>query len=219
MTTALLRPLAAATRWQPIAGATLVVAVALPVKIRDLSEPDSAVATLRFVAIILASSACFVVDDDAADVLASSPATLVRRRLLRIGVGAGLVAVPWAFALSAVESRGIGDIPVLAMTFELATLLVVGVAAAVALERWRGLRDPGVAASPLVFVLALLASRLPERWALFAPAHNSWTAAHLRWAVLLAAGALLFAWCTRDPAARSLVRRPPAHLDRAAPQR
>ena len=203
---ALRRPLAAAIRWQPMVLGTLLVAVLLAVKAPDVTSAESAVLWLRVVAIVLASSACFVLDDDAAELLSPSPASLARRRTLRLGVAVGLVALPWAGSVLAVSMRPRVDVPVWGLTLELAALLAVGLAAAAAMDRWTGVPDPGVGASPLVFALALLAFRLPARWALYVPPGPAWDDAHLRWAALLGGASLVLAWSMRDPAARSARR-------------
>jgi hypothetical protein len=116
---------------------------------------------------------------------------------------AALVTPLWWAAVSFLSTaRGV-DVPVLGLTLELAALVMLGLAAAAALDRWSGVPDPGVGASPLVFGSALLASRLPERWALVVPPGPAWTDAHVRWAVLLACSVLVLGWLTRDPATRA----------------
>lgn len=186
-----------------MAVAAAVIAVVLWLKAGDIASTGSALTLLRFVAIILASSVCFVLDDDAADVLASSPATLRSRRLMRLYAGAALVVPPWLAALGSVSRAHGVDVPVLALTLEVAALVLVGLAAAAALERCTALPDPGVAASAVVFGLALVAFHLPPQWALFVPPEPGWGQAHLRLAGLVVAAMLLLAWCTRDPAAPS----------------
>lgn len=203
---ALGRPLAAAVRWQPVIVGTLLVAVLLAVKAPDITSTGSAILWLRLFAIVLASSACFVLDDEAAQLLASSPLSLAGRRTLRVAVAGALVAVPWTTCVVVMSRRPTVDVPVAALTLELVTLLGVGLAAAAALDRWSGVPDPGVVASPLVVALALLAFRLPERWALYVPPGSAWLAGHLRWAGLLAVAVLVLAWSMRDPAARSARR-------------
>jgi len=200
---ALRRPLAAAIHWQPVVVGTLLAAILIAIKAPDIASTGSAILWLRLIAIVLASSACFVLDDDAAQLLASSPFSLARRRALRILVAAGLVAVPWAACVMVLAGRPTVDVPVTALTLELAALLGIGLAAAAVLDRSTGVPDAGVVASPLVVALALLAFRLPERWALYVGPGSGWVDAHLRWAGLLAAAALVLAWCMRDPAARS----------------
>jgi hypothetical protein len=59
-----------------------------------------------------------------------------------------------------------------------------------------------MAAGPAVFAAAILASVLPSSWALYATPGDSWAAAHLRWACVLAGALALLVPTVGDPAQR-----------------
>ena len=193
-------PYLAAVRWQPAAVAALGAAGLLAWRADDLADPGSGILVLRGVAALLALGAVFLLDDAAADVLASSPTSLAWRRASRLLTGALLVGLPWAGALLTATARSEG-LPVLALCLEFGALLALGLGAAAALARWADAVEPGLLAAPLLAGLLLVLLRLPERWALVVGPGPTWDPAHQRWAALLAAAAVVLVLCTRDPAA------------------
>jgi hypothetical protein len=89
----------------------------------------------------------------------------------------------------------------------MAALAAVALAVAGGLARWRDQPEPGLLVGPILLGAGLFIPQLPRQVALAVLPGPDWTAAHLRWSVLLAvtAGVLAASW--RDPAARSPVRR------------
>jgi len=202
---ALARPLRSAIRWQPGVAAWGLVALLLVLKDQALEDPGSALLLLRAVGVVAVLGAAFVLDDEAATTLEASPATLAWRRFLRGMVAVALVAPPWAAAVWRLDTHGTRS-PVTGLTLELVALLALALATAAAVTRWSGSTEPGVATTPVVFVVVLGAFQLPPRFALYGFPGPGWDDAHARWWGLLAAATLLLLWCGRDPAARRLLR-------------
>lgn len=201
---ALARPLRSAIRWQPGVAAWGLVGLLLVLKDAALEDPGSALLLLRAVGVVAVLGAAFVFDDEAAATVEASPSTLAWRRSLRVLTAGLLVSVPWAAATWRLEAHGT-DTPWAGLTLEVGALLALALATAAAVSRWSAPIDPGVATTPVVFVVVLGAFQLPEKLALYGAPGTGWDAAHARWSVLLAAATLLLLWCCRDPAARRLL--------------
>lgn len=202
---ALLRPLRAAVRWPAGVVSWVLVAALLVLEDDALDEPGPALLLVRAAGVIAVLGAGFVLDDEAAGTLESSPSTLAWRRCLRILSAVVLVAVPWTFTLWRLDTHGT-RLPVAGLTLEVAALLAVALATAAAVAARTGTTDPGVATTPAVFVLVLGAFQLPPTLSLYGGPGGGWGDAHARWAVLLAAAALVLLWLSRDPAARRPLR-------------
>jgi len=196
---ALVHPLTAAVRWQPLLAAAALGGVLLAVKADDLGENGAALAVLRGVAALLAVGAAFLLDDGATDTLAASPSTLAWRRHQRLVILTMLAGLPWALAVLMVRINGATP-PVGGLTLELAAMLALALAAAAGIMRWAQTCEPGVLAVPVVLGVILAMNRLPERWALVVTPGPAWGEAHQRWAGLFALGVTVFALCNRDPA-------------------
>lgn len=201
---ALLGPLLAAIRWPAGVVSWGLVAALLAVKDEALDDPGSALILVRAAGVIAVLGAGFVLDDEAAGTLESSPSTLAWRRSLRVLLAVLLVAVPWMLILWRLDAHGT-RLPVGGLTLEVVALLAVALATAAAVSRRSGTIDPGVATTPAVFVLVLGAFQLPPMLALYAGSGSGWDEAHIRWAAVLAAGALALLWLSRDPAARGVM--------------
>lgn len=93
---------------------------------------------------------------------------------------------------------------------EAATVLVLGVAVVLLMQRRFAIDEPGQYAAPVLLMLPLallLADAVTGgRWPLLVPPGPQWDAAHERWAALLVLGTLAVGVLTRDPAARWLRR-------------
>lgn len=186
------------TRWPPVLAGWLMAAGVLTWKADDVRDAGGAVTLLRVVAVLLATSVVALADDAAANQLAAAPVPLAWRYGVRCGVAALAVAVPWAGALLWVRP---GDLAA-ALSLECAALTAVALAVAGGVARWSGARDASMAAGPAVFAAAILASVLPSSWALYATPGDSWAAAHLRWACVLAGALALLVPTVGDPAQR-----------------
>ncbi|GAA0963995.1 hypothetical protein GCM10009555_000130 [Acrocarpospora macrocephala] len=189
-------------RWQPLAGAVMIVAVVLV-------WPDAGwkggVWSLRAVALVLTMGALFFLDDASAEVTAPVPAPLWLRTVVRAGL-ALLVALPvWIVALLVERSR-LPEVWLLWLSVEFAALFVGGLAFAALLGR--GAPEPGVLAVPGLVVFTLAALAAPGEWTLLGLQTTDWTIAHVRWSVVLSVALAGLAWASRDPAWRRRSARP-----------
>lgn len=195
---ALPAPLYRALRWQPLfstGAAGVVLGVVLPA-----SDEASGVLRARFVAGALGAAAAYLAEDDAANVLASSPSPRRFRGGLRVVVS--LVAgYAWWAAVAAVGARRAGGWSLVSsMWLDAVTLLVLGLAAAALASRRLGERGCGVAAAPLLLGLLLVSAQLPEAWSLMGDPADSRVRA--RWVALLVAALLTVLRWLGDPARR-----------------
>lgn len=216
---ALVAPTARAMPWHLfLAAAGLgLLAVALPaastISLRDVDL----VALLRLAATCGAVGVAFLLDDPATRSLATLPTPRWTRQLVRATLATAAAGTWWA-ALLAITVAGAQDgaadtLSLPGLTLEAATLAAVALALAATRLRTSTDGAAGVLAAPAVLVLALAATMLPARWALFVkPGDPRWPAAHDRWALLLAAALAALLWATRDrprgPARPALRRRP-----------
>lgn len=170
---------------------------------RWLGDPYGALVVLRGAAVLLACAVAFGVDDPSYDVLAASPTPLRRRVLARVALASAVAGGIWCGLLLLSGAWG-GHVPAAALSLEAAALTSLAVAAALALQSWHGIPEPGLLTAPVVAGAVLATNLLPARWALLAPAPGTpaWTAAHQRWAVLLGLAVVVAAAGTRDRAAR-----------------
>lgn len=187
---------------------SVVSAVILTGATTAVVDEGYAVQVLRGVALLLAGGLVVVLDDPAADVLAASPTPLARRWLARLMPAITLAAGAWALAVAWVGAVA-GALPWQALTVEAAGLGSCAVALAAALRRWRDVREPGPLAATALFGAVVAAYPLPPRWSLFVgdPSWPGWTAAHLRWATVLALGLLVVVLAGQDPARQGVIAR------------
>ena len=188
--------LADVTRWQPVLAGWLVAAAVLAWKADDVPDAADRATLLRVVAVILVAGAVYLVDDDAAGLLAPVPVPPAWRHALRLGLVVAAVATPWLAALLWVRPGPLTA----ALTLECATTTAVGLAVASGVARWSNAAEAGLAAGPVVVGAAAAAVLLPPSWALYAPPGVGWRDAHLRWAALLGLATAAFAISLRDPA-------------------
>lgn len=166
--------------------AALLGAAALALAVVRLG--DTQTLHVRLAALALCIGGAFLLDDPAAEIVESVPASLLFRRLLRLALALPVLTAAWALVL-----HSAGRAPAWELTLELGALLAVALAVAA--------RAGGVAAGPTLLVLFGLAALLPGRWALLVPGPEDprWSAAHARWALVLAAGLAAFVWASLDP--------------------
>ena len=200
MTTDLLRPTARAARLTVVAGGPVVALTVLGL----LSLTERPVASLLvLVGLVMMAPAGYLLDDPAADILAASPATLMRRRALRVTLGAVVLLVGWLVALDrGAFLEDYGSLPLGAVSLEVAAFGCLTLAIAAIAAR-RGDRSPGItAAVGLVMVVALLfvaRQAVPPSWPLPEMQPN---VHYRRWWWVAAVSLALIAWSSRDPAAR-----------------
>jgi fluoroquinolone transport system permease protein len=184
-------------RWQPVLIGWILAAAVLAWKAREVSTVAGRVTLLRVVAVLLVVGAVNLVDDAAANLLASAPLPLAWRRGTRLTLAAVAVAVPWSAALLWLRPGPAAA----AVALECAALTAFGLAVAAGVARWSEAREAGLAAGPAVVASAAAAAALPSRWAMFPLPDGAWRDAHLRWAVVLAAALTVLLVTLRDPAA------------------
>ncbi|MFL5797745.1 MAG: hypothetical protein ACJ77A_07390 [Actinomycetota bacterium] len=175
-------------------------------------------APLRIAAVLSCLGAGFIIDDDAGVTVEPVVASLALRRGLRLLLTVPVLAVGWGATVGVAAALAASgpyagtsiphSLPVAGLTLEASALLSVALASGAAAVRWAGHGRAGVSAGPalLAFVMAMMS--IGRYWPLFRNASEpGWVAAHVRWACILAAAAIMFAGLTLDPARRSRVFR------------
>lgn len=193
-------------RWQPVPAAAALSALVLWWQRDRLEDLGGAVWMLRVVAVLLAASVAFALDDRTRATLAAVPTPLWWRagtRLVMVGVPALLA---WALAAVWVGAQVPTRLPLGGLTLEAAALSMISLAVAGGLSRWWELPDAGTVTGPAALGLGLLIPRLPERVELTVLPGQGWDAAHLRWATLLLLAAAVLVLTLRDPARRPVGR-------------
>jgi hypothetical protein len=195
----------------PLRGVALQLGAAVALvgaTLAGLDQDGTAGQVLLGVAVLLAATLALAVDEPGAEALEATPAPFAVRVAHRL-VLLCAVAVPlWLLALAVVALRG-ADVPVRMLTLQALTLVVLAVAVAAALRRWRRMPEPGLVAAPVLVGFLVAAHQLPRSLTLMPsqPWGPPWHAAQLRWAaVLLAALAVLLIGLS-DPATASVRRR------------
>ncbi|MEJ1201027.1 MULTISPECIES: ABC transporter [unclassified Streptomyces] len=168
------------------------------------AEPTSweTLTLLRGVALIGALGLAFLLDDPARNLTAPVPTRRPLRQALRVAMVAPLAALWWTAVLLLAPSASrppAGDI-----TVEAAVLGVLALAGAATAVRLTDEARPGPSVAAALLLAAVLAPLLaPESWALFVPPEDPrWPTAHDRWAVLLAAAAVVWGVCGPEPLGR-----------------
>ena len=189
----LFRHVARAVPWEPVL-VTGVLAVAL-----TRAAPSVPVA---LPATLVAAGACFAFDDRAADLLAASPTSLWRRRVLAMALVVPLAAGAWWAVVLADALGPDGGFPPLAEYLLPVTLVAVALAVAAAAAR-RSPDGMGSAVAGPALVAFVFATAVPrEAWALHpVPAHAG------RWAAILAIASIAVPAASRDLARASIRRR------------
>ena len=173
-----------------------------------LDDDRPAVAVLRGVALLLAAGLALAVDEPGAALLDASPTSLHRRLGARLAVCAAAAAPVWAAALAVVAWRG-AVVSSTGLTLELAAMAALGLAVTTSLRRWWRVVEPAVVAGPLLLGFLLGAAWLPRdlRLLVSTPLDPAWSAAHLRWSLLLLCALGLLAAALADPATAGGARR------------
>jgi hypothetical protein len=192
-------PVLRAARWQPVPVA-IAVAVLLTWWQDDL-PPDRQVWLLRGVLVVLAAGLASALDDRARGTVAAVPVPLWRRTALPVALLAAPTAAAWLVLVLVVDRRHAGAVPVLDLSLEAATTATVALALAAVLARRPALPEPGLAVGPVLLSAALGLPALPDRAGLAVPLGPDWSAAHVRWSLLLVAAVLAGLLAVRDPAA------------------
>ncbi|WP_020122938.1 hypothetical protein [Streptomyces canus] len=198
---ALLAAVARTVPWRAVGAGAVVglLIVGLPRLLSATPDAWLGLTLLRAAALVFALGLAFLLDDPARRLTTPVPTRRWVRSGLRVALVAPVAALWWTAAVALVPAPG--RPPVGAVTLEAAATAVLAVAAAAVAVRFTDEPEPGPSVAAGFLTLGLLAPLLlPARWDLFvAVGDPNWQAAHMRWAVLLAAAALLGAACTVEP--------------------
>ena len=173
------------------AAVTLVSLMALFMPGREIP-----IVLAHLVVLVLASGAAYLLDDRAAEVTAVVPRSLLRRRLPVVARGVVVAAAGWA-TVALVMDRTFVAVPLVALTWEVAGVFWLGVAAAAVVSR-REIEPGNLVASTLglLFLGALISRPLPHVTLLISesdgPTHASW------WALTILACAAALVFASRD---------------------
>lgn len=191
-----------AVRWQPVPVVAVGVVLLLWWRDDSVVSGSGSLWLLRAVALAVAAAVPFALDDRSRRTLAAAPTTLAVRTLAVLGLAVVPAGAVWVGACAWVMVRGSRPVPVAALTLEAAGLTAAAIAAALVLVRSRDVDEPGAVTAPVLLALGLLLPRLPD-WAALVPEPGpGWSAAHLRWAALLALALGAGAVAVADPARR-----------------
>lgn len=178
--------------WIPLLAATAAAgALAL------IRQGESAAAPLQVSAFLLGTASAFAVDDAAAETLASSPNTLLMRRLYRVVPMVLLAALVMAGVLLIQGESESEEVPLLLAMF--AGFTSLGLAISGVAARWRG--QGGAIAPPSVFALLIASTMIPPRWRPLPTGDIPGGPGEIlrRWLIASAIGVVVFLWSSRDP--------------------
>ncbi|WP_169953056.1 hypothetical protein [Microbispora sp. H11081] len=186
------------TRWQPAAGATVIVALLLAWPWDADASWKLGVWSLRAIAVLLTLGGGFALDDAAAEIVASSPTTLRARMLFRLGLSLAWAVPVWGVSLL-VMAPWIAPVWLLWSSLEFAALFAAGLSVAALMARWYGQSEPGTVTSTAVVGGWLVIFALPGPLAMFTLRPQDLGPAHVRWGLLLGLGAVVLWATSRDP--------------------
>jgi hypothetical protein len=186
-----LRSVAATIPWGPLG-----IASALSILIVAWPRRDPNVVLLEAIAIFLTGASGFVLDDPAAGILAASPTSMLRRRLLRLLVVGPPVVLLWSVLVTVQGTESAQETwAVLAMFGGLAaaSLATAGVAAR------RTVRG-GPYVAPTVLILLFLSTLFPARLRPLPMGDipGGLPQITLRWSIAAGIGTLVFLVSSRD---------------------
>ncbi len=192
----LVRPTIRAIRWSPFLA--VVPLGALVMVVGRAADTPAPMANLPAMALLLAASTGFVLDDPAEDTIASTPTPLLVTRVVRIAVALPLALACWA---AAVVHAGLGRVSVyLTVGFVAQCTVALGIAAAATLVVGRS-RAGLVSAFGLVLVFVVVPFAFDVSLAL-TPTSQTWGHLYGRWLVVGALGLLSMALASSGPATR-----------------
>ncbi|WP_449349062.1 ABC transporter [Streptomyces shaanxiensis] len=187
--------------WRVVGGGAVVGLLVVGVPRLLVGEMDGwlGLNLLRAAALVFSLGLAFLLDDPARQLTTPVPTRRWTRTGLRIALVAPVAAVWWTAALLLVPAPA--RPPLGPVTLEAGTTAALALAAAAAAVRFTDEPEPGPSVAAGLLTLALLAPALiPSRWDLFVPPEDpSWTAAHVRWAVVLTAAVLAGVACAPEP--------------------
>ncbi len=180
-TLALVRPLARAIDWTPLA---VTVPLSLAISAWGAAEPDVALTCLRVAAVLLGAAAAFTLIDPMDASTAALPVPRAHRQWLRTLLALAAVAITWAAITGLVALLSPTALPWPGLTLEAAVLTTTTLAAtATAVHH---IPDKPAALTGAAVTLLLIAATLPlptTMWA--APNTPTWPDSHHQWAAAL----------------------------------
>jgi hypothetical protein len=181
--------------WLPLGIATALSAVIVAWPVQDPGPTG-----LQAVAILLASAGGFALDDPAGIVMAASPTSILRRRLLRLLVVWVPVGLAWALALAVRGTDGLEETRTLTAMFAGLVGLSMAIAGVIGRRRLNG----GAFVAPTLLALLFLSTVFPPKWRPLPMGDIPGGLAQitLRWSLAALVGAAVFLASSRDPAAR-----------------
>jgi hypothetical protein len=189
-------------RWLPLIAAWIVgVAVIILLREREAATP------LQAVAILFACGAGYAFDDPAAELLAASPTSLVRRRIARLALVLPPTVAIWLVLVGVQGPASGAELWALVALF--AGLLGLSLSIAGVAERRSPAGRGGIVAAPALFLLLVASSIVPPRWRPLpmGDVPGGWTPIYLRWSAAAATGLFVLLWSSRDRVYGSLRRR------------
>ena len=188
-------------RWNPLGIAAVIGSVVVASR-----HNGDAAAPLQISAVLLASAAGFGLDDSAAELLDASPATLLRRRLVRVAVVAIPTVIVWItlFWAQGPESAAEGW----ALTAMFSGLLGLSMGTAAVATRRTSCGNGGIVVGPALLIALFASTTLPPRWRPLPMGDipGGWLAIDLRWTTAAVTGAAVFVRSSRDRAAPHTLR-------------
>ncbi|MFK0169026.1 ABC transporter [Streptomyces sp. NPDC090306] len=190
------------TRFPVGAGAAGLLIAAASRLSGPADSPWACLELLRCAALAGGTGLAFLLDDPARNTTATVPVRPVVRLLLRTVPVVPVAALWWTLALLLVPA-GVRP-PVGAVTLEAGAVAVLALGLGALAVRTTDRPEPGSGVAVALLFLALVALLLPYRWELLppGPAARDWTAAHGRWAAVLAAGAVTWTLSLPEPLRR-----------------
>ncbi len=178
--------------WIPLLAATVVATVLAVVR-----QGESAATPLQVGAFLLGTATAFAVDDPAAETLASSPASLLARRMYRVVPMVLVAAAVMAVVLQVQGESESDEVPLLLAMFAGFTALSLAIGGLAA--RWRG--HGGALAAPSVFAILIASTIVPPRWRPLPTGDIPAGPGEIlrRWSIATAVGVAVFLWSSRDP--------------------
>lgn len=154
---------------------------------------------LRAAALVFSLGLAFLLDDPARRLTTPVPTRRWARTGLRVALVAPVAAVWWIAALLLIPAQA--RPPLGPVTLEAGATVALALAAASVAVRFTEDPEPGASVAAGLLTFALLAPALiPSRWDLFvAVGDPEWTAAHVRWAVVLTAAVVTGTACAPEP--------------------
>jgi hypothetical protein len=200
-------------RWGPFAAAAglglAVVAVPAVLSVRVTTGP--LITLLRVAAACGALGVAFLLDDPSTRTIPTVPTSRLVRHAVRAAIALPVAATWWAATLvvstTGVKAPVAHALPRAALTVEAAALVAIAFVLAASGLRVNTDGTAGPLAAPALLVLLAGVWFLPYKVALvLAPTDPHWSAAHRRWAALLAVAVIGFVWASRDSSPRGKAR-------------